>query len=505
MIGPAELNLMNEGTTLSSAIFQLLKPYPRGLTVTDISKKLGYNRNLTAKHLEVLTAEGKTEVRNVGQAKVYSVTQRVPLSAFLCFTKNMILIMDTAMTIVQTNDQYLKVTGYAKKDLIGKNLLEVLPPIISSPEALAVIQSTTSEQVIADIRHNCGRNELFYQMEVIPTTFEEGEKGLTIVLEDITERKRYVQNMEFLARTAVELVNLPADMDIFRYVADRVAELVPYPPQCFVESFDEVNRQFFCRAMVSHDFRERGAQIVGQDVVGMAFPIEEFFFKAPFFETIATFRPLREYHFKPFFEDEQYSMYEVCIRQIPKEICDDLVRKLGIGRMYLIGLVWQEQLFGIVGVFMSPEHELEDKQVFESFIRQASIALARRQTEDRLRRSEERFKSLVELAALPTAVVNREGQYLLMNREFTELFGYTFDEIPRGKEWFTRAFPDPARRKEAIVAWKNDVQADTFGRIMPRTFEVRCKSGENKTILFRPVTLSDGTHYITYEDCTVTS
>jgi PAS domain S-box-containing protein len=489
----------------ASSIFQILKPYPRGLTVTDISKKLGYNRNLTAKHLEILTAEGKLEVRSVGQAKVYSVAQRVPLSAFLCFTKNMILILDNALTIVQTNDQYLKVTGLAKTDLIGKNLREASPPIISSPEALAAIQSTTKEQVITDIRYNYGRNELFYQMEVIPTTFEDGEKGLTLVLEYITERKRYVRNMEFLARTAIELVDLPSEADIYQYVAEKVAELVPYPPQCFVESFDEVNRQFFMRAMVSHDFRKRGAQIVGQDVVGMAFPIEEFFFKAPFFETIATFRPLREYHFKPFFEDEQYSMYEVCIRQIPKEICDDLVRKLGIGRMYQIGLVWQDQLFGIVGIFMSPEHELEDKQVFESFIRQASIALARRQTEERLRRSEERFRSLVELAALPTAIINRDGRYLQINPEFTEMFGYTIDEIPQGKEWFTRAFPDPDLRKEAITAWRQDAGETRTGRIIPRLFDVRCKSGECKTILFKPVSLSDGSHYITYEDRTVAS
>ena len=85
------------------------------------------------------------------------------------------------------------------------------------------------------------------------------------------------------------------------------------------------------------------------------------------------------------------------------------------------------------------------------------------------------------------------------------MFGYTIDEIPRGKEWFARAFPDPERRKEAIVAWKHDVSQVRIGRIMPRTFEVRCKSGENKAILFRPVTLSDGTHYITYEDRPVIS
>ncbi|MDD3373694.1 MAG: histidine kinase, partial [Methanoculleus bourgensis] len=59
----------------------------------------------------------------------------------------------------------------------------------------------------------CCRNdsdrESFYQMQVIPTTFEDGEKGCTIVLEDITERKRYIQNTMFLARTAMDLVDLP--------------------------------------------------------------------------------------------------------------------------------------------------------------------------------------------------------------------------------------------------------------------------------------------------------
>jgi hypothetical protein len=85
------------------------------------------------------------------------------------------------------------------------------------------------------------------------------------------------------------------------------------------------------------------------------------------------------------------------------------------------------------------------------------------------------------------------------------MFGYTIDEIPQGKEWFTRAFPDPDHRKEAITAWRQDAGETRTGRIIPRLFDVRCKSGECKTILFKPVSLSDGSHYITYEDRTVAS
>ena len=178
------------------------------------------------------------------------------------------------------------------------------------------------------------------------------------------------------------------------------------------------------------------------------------------------------------------------------------MRKYGIGRLYLIGLVWQEQLFGMVGIAMSPEEELRDKQAFESFIRQASIEIARRMTEERLSRSEKRLGDIVDLVPTPAAIIDPDGRYVHVNRQFTETFGYTLKDIPRGKEWFARAFPDPDRRKEAIAAWKMDLT--NAGQIEPRTFEVRCKSGENKTILFRPVSLSDGTQYVVYEDRTAT-
>ncbi|MGV8111244.1 PAS domain S-box protein [Methanospirillum sp.] len=46
------------------------------------------------------------------------------MSAFLCFTKNMIIILDLNMNIVQVNDQYLTFSELSKEDLIGRNILE---------------------------------------------------------------------------------------------------------------------------------------------------------------------------------------------------------------------------------------------------------------------------------------------------------------------------------------------------------------------------------------------
>ncbi|NLV25631.1 MAG: hypothetical protein GXY48_00445 [Methanomicrobiales archaeon] len=62
---------MSEVQEAYSAILKSLKTSPRGLTITDISKKIRKGRNYTAKYLDVLHAEGKVEARQVGSAKVY--------------------------------------------------------------------------------------------------------------------------------------------------------------------------------------------------------------------------------------------------------------------------------------------------------------------------------------------------------------------------------------------------------------------------------------------------
>lgn len=493
---------MEEEPDTPTRILRALRFRPKGMTITEVAKRIGVTRNSVSKHLEILRIAGKVDVRSIGNAKLYSLAQRVPMSAFLCFTRNLILILDGGGRIVQVNDRCQQALGRSKDDLLGLTLEKAALPVVSTPEAIAVVEGLEKEQVIADLRYRSEGKDLFYQMQAIPTTFDDGEKGCTIVLEDITERKRYVWNTEFLARTAMELVDLPPETDIFWYIADRVAALLPENPRSWVGSFDEMKGVFFIRAVVDESFREKAARLLGRDLVGMAFPFAEVYSNAPFFETPSTLKKTREYHFRPFFDDEEVSFYDVCARQIPEEICDAILRTFSIGKMYNTGLVWQEQVFGLVGIGLGPDETLEDLEVIESFLRQASIAIARRQTADRLRRSEHRFREVIEFSPVAAALFDAGGRCTFLNRRFTDLFGYTLADIPTGKEWFRKAFPDETCRRKAVAAWKADLEEAVRGEARPRTFTVRCGDGAEKVVLFRPVELCDGTQYVTCEDVT---
>ncbi|TAJ44975.1 PAS domain-containing protein [Methanofollis fontis] len=492
---------MPEDDDTPTRILRALRFRPKGMTITEVAKRIGVTRNSVSKHLEIMQIAGKVDVRNVGNAKLYSLAQRVPMSAFLCFTKNLILILDSAGRIVQVNDRCQQALRRSKDDLLGLTLEEAALPVVSTPEAIAVVEGLEREQVITDLRYRSNGTDLFYQMQAIPTTFDDGEKGCTLVLEDITEQKRYVRNMEFLARTAMELVDLPAEADIYWYIADRIRELVP-EARVIVHSFDEVNRQMILRAMEDSRFREDAKRIVGRDLPGTVFPITDLLSSAPFNYTPERFVPLREFILNQEPGEDGVSFYDLCAGIFPRDVCDIVVRELNLGKMYGIGLVWQDQVFGIASIFFTPQEELNDRKAFESFIRQASIAIARRQTEERLRRSEHRFREVIDSSPSAAALIDADGRYTFLNRRFTDLFGYTLSDIPAGREWFKKAFPDDHARKEAIAAWKSDLAEVGRGEMRPRTFAVRCKSGGEKAFLFRPVELCDGTHYVTYEDVT---
>jgi len=128
--------------------------------------------------------------------------------------------------------------------------------------------------------------------------------------------------------------------------------------------------------------------------------------------------------------------------------------------------------------------------------------IERERAEKALRESEERFRTLSDKTPLGMSLIGIDGRYEYVNPAFVKIFGYDLSDIPTGKEWFRTAFPDPEYRREAISRWKEDLESYQKLAIRPRSYEVRCKGGASRIILFRPVTMLSGKQLIIYEDIT---
>ncbi|MCX5808440.1 MAG: PAS domain-containing sensor histidine kinase [Proteobacteria bacterium] len=126
----------------------------------------------------------------------------------------------------------------------------------------------------------------------------------------------------------------------------------------------------------------------------------------------------------------------------------------------------------------------------------------RKQAEDAIRNERNRFQTLSENAPFGIAMIDKEGYFTYINPKFIEIFGYTLKDIPTGKMWFKRAYPDRNYRKKAILDWIDDVENTKPGEKMPRTFDVTCMDNKVKTINFIPVMLITGELIISFEDIT---
>lgn len=181
-------------------IKNLLQFHPKGLTISDISQKLKISRISIAKYLDILLVSGQVEMKAFGAAKAYFLSSRVPISAMLSFSSDYILSLDNGYRILQVNAKFLEFMHTQREDVVGKEITQT-PFLFLKDVANQSILARTGEETefSTEIIFKKGDVTHYFKVKVVPTVFDDGSQGLTIILEDVTEPKRAEQMRSFLA------------------------------------------------------------------------------------------------------------------------------------------------------------------------------------------------------------------------------------------------------------------------------------------------------------------
>ncbi|MBA4390775.1 MAG: hypothetical protein C0399_07540 [Syntrophus sp. (in: bacteria)] len=110
------------------------------------------------------------------------------------------------------------------------------------------------------------------------------------------------------------------------------------------------------------------------------------------------------------------------------------------------------------------------------------------QTEEISRKERETFYSMLQKAPYGVILTDQKGTNLYINPEFTNITGYALGDIPTGRDWFQKAYPDKGLRQKIIESWEEDIKHD----VTDRTFSVTCGTGEVREVEFRTVALENG-------------
>jgi PAS domain S-box-containing protein len=208
----------------TARIRAVLKEHPLGLSIKEIAAAVGMSRNSMAKYLDVLTATGQLELRHVGNAKLYTLSQRVPVGNIINYARELIIVLDHTLQIIEASDSLCTFAGASRQAVLNTRL-STAPTALLTPaeenELVSLMSSGVSWR--KEIRLVRGADEIYLDGRFIPTTLQNGEPGITLILEDTTERRRAERAMRERDRLLHTIFQIPS---IPRFFIDRNHKVV---------------------------------------------------------------------------------------------------------------------------------------------------------------------------------------------------------------------------------------------------------------------------------------
>ena len=536
------MSVLDEETI--SRIKSLLKHHPKGMMISDLSSRMKINRNIMSKYLDILLMSGHVEMEVRGNAKVFSLSQRTPISNMIEFSSDYVIVLDDKGKILWVNTPVLSLLGKNPGDFAGKSLREIDDPFFSclphgenpgtgdhtseiccqlndatlyfrvkqtltvladgSSGSILTCDDITAERVyqqmvdLSETRFRAivedqteyiirflpdgiltfvngsyarlvekkpeelvGTQSFLYIPEEDRALFREQIRSLdpdhaVMTLEclippangcirrlqwtvralfdkesnlteyqgvgrDITEQaeagdriRRYAANMEFISRKAREFLELPLEANIYAAIAESLSELLP-DAVVAVNSFDPATKMLTIRNICGIGARDTFRQITGTDIVGFSFVVLD---------------PAAIEFMKVGGVRKAYgSLYNGLFGQVPYLVCQQIEKALNLGEIFILGLVSQGQLLGDVALLPRNGSPIPNPGLIEAFLQQASLVLAWRKADDALRKSEARFRAIVEDQ---TEFITRflpDGSLTYVNKSYSRYMGMEPDGL----------------------------------------------------------------------------
>jgi PAS domain S-box-containing protein len=167
-----------------------LKDCPHGMSIKEIAAAVGMSRNSVAKYVEVLAATGHLDVRHVGNAKLYTIAGRAPVGSVITWVKELIVVIDEHLEIVQAGDALCTFAGAPREAILHARLSSLPVPFLTVQEenemAVLIPRNTSWKRQIRVTRDGA---ETVFESRFIPTVLENGRPGVTIIMENTDEHR----------------------------------------------------------------------------------------------------------------------------------------------------------------------------------------------------------------------------------------------------------------------------------------------------------------------------
>jgi diguanylate cyclase (GGDEF)-like protein/PAS domain S-box-containing protein len=287
---------------------------------------------------------------------------------------DLFFLLDVNGTVLDYNAGKISELLIPPEKFLGKRIKEVMPEPAASILVKALSEVREKGRLVVSeyfLPTNNGYN--FYEARLLPLSTGQ----IIAIARNITDRKKseekekkYARNLDFLSKTAMDLVRISPDKDLFQYIAEK-AKAIAGEATVIVSSYNEVNDTLEVKHIHGiekhyHDI----LKLIKADPVGMVFKINP---------------EAKQAYLSGKVVNAPISLYELTFRKLSKKVCGKLESLVGIRNIFTVGLCHSEALFGNVAILAHKRDPALDVNLIETFANQAAVALQRRKAEEQLK------------------------------------------------------------------------------------------------------------------------
>jgi len=266
---------------------------------------------------------------------------------------------------------------------------------------------------------------------------EKTKKKLIEQYTDITDYKKtegsereYISEMKFLADTAMDFVKFPPEKDIYQYIGEKVQEIIGHAI-IYANEFDKEKDGFVVRYLKGYGENiKKVLSILGKDPTKMVYKIGGLEISGQ--KSKVSVKEGKAILLSGKLTKWPGGFTEMSSRYISKSASQIVKKLFNLKEAYMIGLSRKGEILGEVVILLRGQNEIKNPDFIETFVKQAAIALQRKNAEEALHQSQQEFISIFRDNPEAIVYVDEKGSILDINLRFSELFGYSLKEI-KGK------------------------------------------------------------------------
>ncbi len=222
------------------------------------------------------------------------------------------------------------------------------------------------------------------------------------------EVQRQSAQMAALSELAIELAAASPDTDVFKLIAEAFRSITGAVAASF-SIYDAQRKELVVRYLASaNPVLSIVNRLLGRNLIGMRMPVSPEI-KQRMLTTVVT---------------TVSDMSEVTFGVVPKPVASAIQTALGLGDFVGLSLHYADELVGSAVVVMPNRQPPLPMDLMRTFAHVAAVSLRRKQAEEALRESEERYRGLFERVPVGLYRTSPAGEILSANPALVEMLGY---------------------------------------------------------------------------------